>query len=112
MSSSPSSAEMDEARRKAQSVLSVSGSAQDVKAEVQTMANICLPLSEKYQHLEVETILRENTAGNSSQEVEVSPDIISHNQKQNKYHVQPLEGGKHQTLPPIKSCFSGSGVLE
>lgn len=69
MSSSPPSVQMEEVRRRAQSVLSVSGCAQDVKADVQTMANICLPLSEKYRLLEAETILRENTAGNSSQEV-------------------------------------------
>lgn len=72
MCSSPSSVEMDEIRRRAQSVLSISGSAQDVKTEVQTMANTSLPLSEKYQHLEVETILRENTEGNTSQEVKVN----------------------------------------
>ncbi|TNM96420.1 hypothetical protein fugu_016081 [Takifugu bimaculatus] len=63
---------MDEVRRRAQSILSISGSAQDVKTEVQTIANISLPLSEKYQHLEVENILRENTEGNNSQEVLVS----------------------------------------
>lgn len=63
---------MDETRRRAQSILSISGSAQDVKTEVLTMASTSLPLSEKYQHLEVETILRENTEGNNSQEVKVN----------------------------------------
>ncbi|XP_056869366.1 E3 ubiquitin-protein ligase RNF31-like [Takifugu flavidus] len=72
MCSSLSSVQMDEVRRRAQSILSISGSAQDVKTEVQTIANISLPLSEKYQHLEVENILRENTEGNNSQEVLVS----------------------------------------
>lgn len=72
MCSSPSYVQFDEVRRRAQSILSISGSAQDVKLEVQTMANISLPLSEKYQHLEVEDILRENTAGNNSQEVKVN----------------------------------------
>lgn len=67
-----SSEEMDEIRRRAQSLLSISGSAQDVKSEVMTMANTSLPLSEKYQHLEVENILRENTEGNNSQEVKVN----------------------------------------
>ncbi|CAF98732.1 unnamed protein product [Tetraodon nigroviridis] len=62
---------MDEIRRRAQSVLSVSGSAQDVKTEVLAMANTCLPLSEKYQHLEVEAILRENLEGDSPPKVKV-----------------------------------------
>lgn len=71
---------MDEIRRRAQSVLSISGSAQEVKTEVLTMANTSLPLSEKYRHLEVETILRENTEGNNSQEVKelLSPNISVH----------------------------------
>lgn len=76
MCSSHSSVQMDEVRRRAQSILSISGSAQDVKTEVQTIANIPLPLSEKYQHLEVENILRENTEGNNSQEVQVNSDVF------------------------------------
>lgn len=76
MCSSLSSVQMDEVRRRAQSILSISGSAQDVKTEVQTIANISLPLSEKYQHLEVEKILRENTEGNNSQEVQVNSDVF------------------------------------
>lgn len=76
MCSSLSSVQMDEVRRRARSILSISGSAQDVKTEVQTIANISLPLSEKYQHLEVENILRENTEGNNSQEVQVNSDVF------------------------------------
>lgn len=76
MCSSLSSVQMDEVRRRAQSILSISGSAQDVKTEVQTIANISLPLSEKYQHLEVKNILRENTEGNNSQEVQVNSDVF------------------------------------
>lgn len=88
MCSSPSSVEMDEIRRKAQSVLSISGSAQDVKTEVLTMANTSLPLSEKYRHLEVETILRENTEGSNSQEVKVnSCNIISVCTSSNQCHI-------------------------
>lgn len=95
--SSLSSEEMDEIRRRAQSVLSISGSAQDVKTEVLTMANTSLPLSEKYQHLEVETILRENTEGNGSQEVKVhSCHKISVCTFSNQCHISPLEGTKHQ----------------
>nr|XP_020455386.1 E3 ubiquitin-protein ligase RNF31 isoform X2 [Monopterus albus] len=60
---------MDEVRKRAQSLLSSSGSAQDVKADVQTMAAITVPLSEKYHQLEVETMLRDNTAGCNRQEV-------------------------------------------
>lgn len=69
MSGSPASVQMDEVRRRSQSVLSVSGSAQDVKADVQTMAGLPLPLSEKYHHLGVEAMLKENTAGKSRLEV-------------------------------------------
>uniref|UniRef100_H3CTG2 Ring finger protein 31 n=1 Tax=Tetraodon nigroviridis TaxID=99883 RepID=H3CTG2_TETNG len=40
--------------------------------EVLAMANTCLPLSEKYQHLEVEAILRENLEGDSPPKVRAS----------------------------------------
>ncbi|CAN9506077.1 unnamed protein product [Ophioblennius macclurei] len=66
------SAQMDEVRRKARSLLTSSGSAQDVKAEVQTMAAFPLPPSEKYCHLPAEGMLKENTAGLSEQEVRES----------------------------------------
>ncbi|XP_031141085.1 E3 ubiquitin-protein ligase RNF31 [Sander lucioperca] len=69
MSSSPASIQMDEVKRRAQSLLSSSGSAQDVRVEVQTMAGIPLPLSEKYHHLGVEAMLRENMACRNRQEV-------------------------------------------
>ncbi|XP_030254798.1 E3 ubiquitin-protein ligase RNF31 [Sparus aurata] len=69
MSAGSPSVQMDEVRRRCQSLLSVSGSAQDVKADVQTMANIPLPLSEKYRHFGAEAVLRENTAGRNKQEV-------------------------------------------
>uniref|UniRef100_A0AAQ4QE25 PUB domain-containing protein n=1 Tax=Gasterosteus aculeatus aculeatus TaxID=481459 RepID=A0AAQ4QE25_GASAC len=59
--SSGASGQMEELRRRSQSLLSSSGSAQDVKAEVQTMAGVLLPLSEKYRLLGAETMLRENT---------------------------------------------------
>ena len=72
MSSSPASVQMDEVKRRAQSLLSSSGSAQDVRAEVQTMAGIPLPLSEKYCHLGVEAMLRENMACRNRQEVRFS----------------------------------------
>ncbi|AWP21084.1 putative E3 ubiquitin-protein ligase RNF31 [Scophthalmus maximus] len=68
MSDSPLSAQMDEVRRRARSLLSSTGVAQDVKADVQTMAGVALPLSEKYVHLAVEAMLRENTASRSRAE--------------------------------------------
>lgn len=71
MSAGSPSVQMDEVRRRCQSLLSVSGSAQDVKADVQTMANIPLPLSEKYRHFGAEAVLRENTAGRNKQEVKL-----------------------------------------
>nr|CBN82184.1 RING finger protein 31 [Dicentrarchus labrax] len=60
---------MEEVRRRSNSLLSSSGLAQDVKAEVQTMAGIPLPLSEKYLHFGVEAMLKENTTGRNRQEV-------------------------------------------
>ncbi|KAK5877965.1 hypothetical protein CesoFtcFv8_025422 [Champsocephalus esox] len=69
MSGVPASVQMDEVRIRSQSLLSASGVAQDVKAEVQTMATIALPLSEKYRHIGVEAILKENTACRNKQEV-------------------------------------------
>ncbi|XP_029313367.1 E3 ubiquitin-protein ligase RNF31 isoform X2 [Cottoperca gobio] len=69
MSDSPASIQMDEVRRKSQALLSASGVSQDVKAEVQTMAGIALPFSEKYLHLGVEGVLRENTACRNKREV-------------------------------------------
>jgi len=69
--SSPESVQMEEVRRRSQSLLSSSGSAQDVKAEVQTMAALPLPLSEKYRHLGVEAMLAENTTCRNTQEVQV-----------------------------------------
>ncbi|XP_069562925.1 E3 ubiquitin-protein ligase RNF31-like [Brachyistius frenatus] len=69
MSGSASAVQMDEVRTRAKSLLSASGSAQDVKVEVQAMAAIPLPLSEKYRHFTAEAILRENGAGRNKQEV-------------------------------------------
>ncbi|XP_041824210.1 E3 ubiquitin-protein ligase RNF31-like [Melanotaenia boesemani] len=68
MSSSPVSVQMDEVRSRAQSLLSSSGLAQDVKVEVHTMATIPLPLSEKYCYLPAEVMLRENLTGCSKHE--------------------------------------------
>uniref|UniRef100_UPI003AAF2CF6 E3 ubiquitin-protein ligase RNF31-like n=1 Tax=Centroberyx gerrardi TaxID=166262 RepID=UPI003AAF2CF6 len=67
-SSSPPSAQLEEVRRRAMSHLSSSGSAQDVKAEVQAMAGLPLSLSDKYRHITAEDMLRENTAVRSRTE--------------------------------------------
>lgn len=72
MSGSPASVQLDDVRRRAQSALSLSGSAQDVKADVQTMANLPLGPSEKYRHLQVEAMLRENTDQATRQEVKLA----------------------------------------
>lgn len=69
MSNSAESIQMEEVRLRAQSLLSSSGSAQDVKAEVLTLASIALPVSEKYLHLTAEEMLRENTVGRHKLEV-------------------------------------------
>ncbi|KAG7524316.1 hypothetical protein JOB18_010307 [Solea senegalensis] len=68
-SSSSGSEPMDEVRRRALSVLSSSGVAQDVKGDVQAMADAALPPSQKYQHLAAESVLRENTSSCSKHEV-------------------------------------------
>ncbi|XP_035985685.1 E3 ubiquitin-protein ligase RNF31 [Fundulus heteroclitus] len=69
MGDSPESVQMEEVRQTAQSLLASSGSAQDVKAQVLTLASIALPVSEKYRHLTAEEMLKENTAGRSKPEV-------------------------------------------
>ncbi|KAM3860391.1 E3 ubiquitin-protein ligase RNF31-like [Diretmus argenteus] len=76
MSSSTLPTELEEIRRRAKSHLSSSGSAQDVKAEVQAMANLPLTLSEKYCHITAEAMLKENAAGHSRQEVVASLDRL------------------------------------
>lgn len=73
MSTSPASVQMDEVRGRAQSLLSSSGSAQSVKADVQAMASVALPLSEKYLHVPAEVMLKENAVGRNKQEVIFSP---------------------------------------
>lgn len=79
MSGSPASVQMDDVRARAQSALSLSGSAQDVKADVQTMANLPLPPSEKYRHLGVEAMLRENTDQATRQEVKMAFSTLKKN---------------------------------
>ncbi|XP_054915454.1 E3 ubiquitin-protein ligase RNF31 isoform X2 [Poeciliopsis prolifica] len=72
MSGSAESVQLEEVRQRARSLLSSSGLAQDVKAEVLTLASISLPVSEKYRHLTAEEMLKENTAGRNSLEVSES----------------------------------------
>lgn len=72
MSGSPASVQMDEVRRRSQSVLAVAGLVQDVRTDVQTMASMPLPLSEKYLRFGAEAMLSENAAGGSRLEVKGS----------------------------------------
>lgn len=60
---------MEEARRRAQSLLASSGQAQDVRADVQLIAGFPLLLPLKYLHLRAESMLRENAAGKNRLEV-------------------------------------------
>lgn len=69
MGDSAESAQMEEVRQRAKLRLSLSGLAQDVKAEVLTLASIALPVSQKYLHLTAEEMLKENTAGCKNLEV-------------------------------------------
>lgn len=50
-------------------MLSSSGQAQDVKTDVQTMAGVSLPPSEKYLQIGAEAMLRENAVGRNRLEV-------------------------------------------
>lgn len=67
------SAQLEEVRKRAESHLSLSGSAQEVKADVHVMAHIPLSPSEKYRHITAETMVRDNAAeGHSRHEVSSS----------------------------------------
>ncbi|XP_061615021.1 E3 ubiquitin-protein ligase RNF31-like [Phyllopteryx taeniolatus] len=59
---------MEEARRRGQGLLT-SGLVVDVKAEVQSMAKFPLPPSQKYRHLKVEKMLKENVSGSNKAQV-------------------------------------------
>lgn len=59
---------MEEARDRAIASLT-SGLGQGGKAEAQLMASYPLPLSQKYRHLMVETMLKENVSGSSRDQV-------------------------------------------
>ncbi|CAL9697594.1 unnamed protein product [Knipowitschia caucasica] len=60
---------MEEVRQRAQVSLLKTGQAQDARADVQHLARLSAPLSQKYVHLRAGAMLRENTEGKSHQEV-------------------------------------------
>lgn len=60
---------LEEIRSRAETSLSSKGSAQEVMDDVQAMANMPIPLSAKYCHIPAEIMVRENSAGDSWQEV-------------------------------------------
>ncbi|XP_036377331.1 E3 ubiquitin-protein ligase RNF31-like [Megalops cyprinoides] len=62
------SAQLEEVRGRAEACLSSTGSAQEAKSHVQAMADIPLPISAKYQHIPVETMVRENSTGGNREE--------------------------------------------
>ncbi|KAK6299661.1 hypothetical protein J4Q44_G00296940 [Coregonus suidteri] len=66
---STQSVPFEEVRRRAESLLSSSGSAQLVKADVQVMANIPLSLCDKFHHITAQTMVTENITGHRRQEV-------------------------------------------
>ncbi|CDQ92259.1 unnamed protein product [Oncorhynchus mykiss] len=59
----------EEVRRRAESLLSYSGSAQALKTDVQFMANVPLSLSDKFHHITAQTMVTQNIAGQSREEV-------------------------------------------
>uniref|UniRef100_A0A8C9T1I1 Ring finger protein 31 n=1 Tax=Scleropages formosus TaxID=113540 RepID=A0A8C9T1I1_SCLFO len=62
------SAQLEELRSRAQDTLSTGGSAQDVKPIVQAMASVPLPLCAKYCHIRAESMVKENSTGNTREE--------------------------------------------
>lgn len=66
---STQSVPFEEVRRRAESLLSYSGSAQALKADVQFMANVPLSLSDKFHHITAQTMVTQNIAGHSREEV-------------------------------------------
>ncbi|KAI4885278.1 hypothetical protein NFI96_013677 [Prochilodus magdalenae] len=61
--------QFEDLRKKAESCLAVSGSAQEAKPFVTAMAETALPLSSRYKHIQVETLISDNVTGKSQQEV-------------------------------------------
>lgn len=61
--------QFEEIRRRAQSRLTLSGSIPEIRADVTTMAEMALPLSKRYQHINAEKMVLENAVGQSRHEV-------------------------------------------
>lgn len=61
--------QLEEVRVNAEGSLSSPGSAQEMRAGVEAMANIPLPPSSKYRCIAAESMLTENSNGNNRKEV-------------------------------------------
>ena len=63
------SAHFEDLRKKAESCLSTSASAQEAKLIVMAMAETAMPLSTRYKHIPAETFISDNVAKKNQQEV-------------------------------------------
>ncbi|XP_012688696.3 LOW QUALITY PROTEIN: E3 ubiquitin-protein ligase RNF31 [Clupea harengus] len=61
--------QFEELRRRAESQLTLSGSIPEIRTDVTLMAKMALPLSERYKHINAETMVSENAVGQSRHEV-------------------------------------------
>lgn len=57
--------QFEEIRRRAKSRLALSGSIPEIRADVTTMAEMALPLSKRYHHINAEKMVLENAVGQS-----------------------------------------------
>ncbi|KAF4076855.1 hypothetical protein AMELA_G00219870 [Ameiurus melas] len=69
--------QLEEARSRAEAILSRPGSAQDIRNSVSAVANISLPPSAKYRHITAETMLVENSVGSNKKEAMASLQKLS-----------------------------------
>lgn len=61
--------QFEELRRATEAKLSTAGALPDIRDNVTSMAQMALPLSERYRHIKAETMLVQNAVGESRQEV-------------------------------------------
>ncbi|XP_062377874.1 interferon regulatory factor 9 [Sardina pilchardus] len=61
--------QFEELRRRAKSRLALSGSIPEIRADVTAMAEVGLPLSKRYQHINAEKMVLENAVGQTKHEV-------------------------------------------
>ncbi|XP_022524852.2 E3 ubiquitin-protein ligase RNF31 [Astyanax mexicanus] len=68
--------QFEDLKKKAESCLSTSGSVQEAKPFITAMAEMAMPLSSRYQHISVDSIISDNISGNQQQEIVDSLNLI------------------------------------